>query len=119
MGKKEILADKETNDIIKLMCGKLSQKEFDELLAMYGYKNHYKIDTIIQPDEALYKTILEMQTKYTNPKISFADNFKDNKIISHNERVAGFDIFTNTIEPYQLDSTLLDLNKPHIDNKNN
>lgn len=101
------------------MCGKLSQKEFDELLAIYGYKNPYKIDTIIHPDEALYKTILEMQTKYTNPKISFAENFKDNKIISHNERVAGFNIFTNTIEPYQLDSTLLDLNKPHIDNKNN
>jgi hypothetical protein len=31
-----------------------------------------KIDELIQADEAMYKTILEIQTMYANPKISFS-----------------------------------------------
>ena len=108
LGKKEILKDQETNDIIELMSGKISQEHFDAMLARHGYINDtIKIDTLIQADEALYKTILEMQTKYTNPKISFGWSFRNYETWENEPDRARFNSVTNTIKSHQLDSIMI------------
>lgn len=106
--KKEILKDQETNDIIELMSGKISQEHFDALLARHGYTNDsLKVDTLISPDEALYNTILEMQTKYGNPKISFSGNFRNYETGENEPSRARFNPATNTIKAHQLDSVMI------------
>ena len=55
LGKKEIIKDQETNDIIKLMSWKISQNEFDSLLLRHGYTNDtVKIDDLVQADENIW-----------------------------------------------------------------
>lgn len=106
--KKEILQDQETNDIIKLMGWTISQKEFDTMLARHGHKNDtIRVDSIIQADEALYKTILELQTKYANPKISFWWSFKNMETGRDEVDRARFNPLINTIKSHQLDSVLI------------
>jgi len=102
------LKDQETNDIIELMSGKISQEHFDALLARHGYTNDsLKVDTLISPDEALYNTILEMQTKYGNPKISFSGNFRNYETGENEPSRARFNPATNTIKAHQLDSVMI------------
>lgn len=106
--KKEILADQETNDIIKLMSWTISQEEFDALLLRHGHKNDsIKINTLIQPDEVMYKTILEMQTKYGNPKILLWWSFRNLETWDNEPTRARFNPITNTIHAHQLDSVLI------------
>jgi len=106
--KTEILQDQETNDIIKLMSWKISQHEFDSLLFRHGYTNDtIQINKLVQPDEAMYKTILEMQTKYANPKISFSWFFKNLETWENEPSRARFNPITNTIHSHQLDSVLI------------
>ncbi len=108
LGKKEIVHDQETNDIIKLMSWKISQNEFDWLLLRHGYMNDtVKIDELIQADEAMYKTILEIQTMYANPKISFSWFFKNLETWENEPNRARFNPFTNTIKSHQLDSVMI------------
>lgn len=110
-GKKEILVDQETNDIIKLMSWVISQQEFDTMLKRHWYENHtIKINTLIPPDEAMYKTILEMQTKYGNPKISFSWKFINFETWTNEPKRARFDCLTNTIQSHQLDSVMIQFN---------
>jgi hypothetical protein len=78
------------------------------LLARHGYANDtLKIDTLIQPNEALYKTILEMQTKYGNPKISFSGDFKNFETGKNEPDRARFNPVTNAIGVHQLDNVLI------------
>ncbi len=106
--KKEILKDQETNDIIKLMSGMINQQEFDSMLARHGYVNDtIKINTLIHADEAMYKTILEMQTKYGNPKISFWGSFENLETGKNEPTRARFNFHTNTIKSHQLDSVMI------------
>jgi len=92
------------------MSGKISQKNFNELLMRHGYINStVNIEKLIKPDEALYKTILEIQTKYTNPKISFSgffDNINIETGKSEPERPR-HNMFTNTMKLHQLDAKIL------------
>ena len=74
LGQKKLLADKETNDIINLIAGKITKEDFITLLAKHGQKidsNQVDLNDIFQYDPALYNTIIELQTKYGNPKITF------------------------------------------------
>lgn len=106
--KKEILKDQETNDIIKLMSGKITQDEFDNLLARHGHINDgTRINELIQPDEAMYKTILEMQTKYGNPKNSFWWFFINILTWENEPTRSRINPVTNTINSHQLDSVLI------------
>jgi len=90
------------------MSGKISQEHFDAMLARHGYINDtIKINTLIQPDEALYKTILEMQTKYTNPKISFKGSFRNYETWGNEPDRSRFNPVTNTIKSHQLDSVMI------------
>jgi len=106
--KKEILCDQETNDIINLMSGKITQEDFDALLARHGYKNtNINIEKLIKPDEALFKTILEIQTKYTNPTISFSGSFYNIETGKDEPERPRHNMFTNAMQLHQLDAKIL------------
>lgn len=106
--KKEILCNQETNDIINLMSGKISQQDFNALLARHGYKNTtINIEKLIKPDEALYKTILEIQTKYTNPTISFSGSFYNIETGKDEPERPRHNMFTNAMQLHQLDAKIL------------
>ena len=90
------------------MSGKISQKDFNALLARHGYTNNtINIEKLIKPNEALYKTILEMQTKYTNPKISFSGSFYNIETGKDEPERSRHNMFTNTMKLHQLDAKIL------------
>jgi len=91
------------------MSGKISQQDFDSLLARHGYKNNgINIEKLIKPDEALYNTILEMQTKYTNPKLSFSGFFYNLEERKNEPERQRYNFITNTYYLHQLDARMLD-----------
>jgi len=102
------------------MSGRISQDDFDSLLTRHGYKNmDIDIEKLIRRDEALYKTILEMQTKYANPKLSFS-GFFDNMDIGTGKSEPDrprYDIFSNTIHLHQLDANILQFKNMNQENQ--
>ena len=68
--KKSEKIDKETISILEYMSN-LDNKEIKSVLKKYGY-NASIIDTLLQEekDPVLYQTMLEMNKKYGNPKIT-------------------------------------------------
>ena len=90
------------------MSGKITQEDFDALLARYGYKNtNINIEKLIKPDEALFKTILEIQTKYTNPTISFSGSFYNIETGKDEPERPRHNMFTNAMQLHQLDAKIL------------
>lgn len=106
---KEILKDEETNQIIKLMSYWISERDFCELLSRHWQStDSVDIKKLWNFDKAAYYTILEMQSKYGNPKITFGMSHKNYETWKNEADRARFDIFQNRIWIHQLDSMMLD-----------
>lgn len=109
---KDILADKETNDIINLMAGKITKEEFDEMIQRHG--QHYtkydvNFEQVQDYDPYLYQVILAIQTKYGNPTISFSGSFFNPEQWSNEPTRSRYGAWGNTIHLHQLDSLMLGL----------
>ena len=110
LGQKKLLADKETNDIINLIAGKITKEDFITLLAKHGQKidsNQVDLNDIFQYDPALYNTIIELQTKYGNPKITFGGDHYNLEQGENEPHRANINTFNNTINIHQLDSLMI------------
>lgn len=109
-GKKEILEDQETNDIVNLMSGKISKEEFLILMNSHGQKcsdADIEREHICECDEGLYNAIRHMQTKYGNPTISFDGDFYNRATKKNEPERARFIPQGNAINILQLDSIKL------------
>lgn len=114
LGDVDILADKETNDIIGLISGTITKDDYSGLM-----KKHTQIDGMSGTgegmdftefrDSTLCKAILHMQTKYGNPKISFSGDFWDGESQKRQWGRPEFSHNDNTMHLWQLDSMALNI----------
>jgi len=63
--------NKETETIIKCMTGFLPKEQVEQFLIDNGAKKNDIKQLSLIPDTLLYETIMELQTKYKNPNITF------------------------------------------------
>lgn len=106
-------SDDETNTTLDLLSWFADKWDFNALLHKYWYDSVVHIDSLVEPDQALYKVIWQMHQKYGNPFVTLSKAMKNPLTWKEQFDRAAYNGFTNTINLHKLDSLKIEfLNVP-------